>query len=161
MILRFYAELNDYLPEGTPREVAAPVADEATVGELIERLGVPLQHVDLIVVDGVSVTREHVVRSGGRVALYPVFETFDVGPEVKLRPRPLRRMRFAVTPELEPLGDRLRERGYDVDHGGGGPGRVLLTTGPVSPGATHALVVEPGEADEQLRWLSDRLHLGP
>lgn len=59
------------------------------VGELIAALGVPLEEVDLLLIDGLSQEFEYCLKGGERVAVYPVFERFDISPMVRLPGRPL------------------------------------------------------------------------
>jgi hypothetical protein len=164
--LRFYAELNDHV--SGDREVECVVEADAEVGVLIERCGVPLSEVELIVVEGESVGPEHRVRSGARVGVYPVFESFDITPEARLRARPLRVTRFLVEGHLAPLGELLRCHGYDVLESDEpvdqrrSEGRIVLTTAPEVIGdetLTHCLLVAAGDPDDQLGEVARRLHL--
>jgi hypothetical protein len=50
---------------------------------------VPHTEVDLILVDGLSVGFERVLRGGERVAVYPEFERLDIAAQQRLRLRPL------------------------------------------------------------------------
>ena len=50
---------------------------------------------------------------GERVAVFPVFERFDISPTSRLRPRPLRQVRFVVEPAMEKLARLLRLAGLD------------------------------------------------
>src|SRR5574339_1085641 len=78
---RFYAELNDFLAlDRRGREFSAPCARAATTKHMIEALGVPHTEVELILVNGESVGFEQMLTDGDRVAVYPVFEAFDVAP---------------------------------------------------------------------------------
>lgn len=159
--LRFYAELNDYLLEGADRVVECAVGDGEEVGRLIQACGVPLDVVEMILVDGVSVSPTYRAGPGDRVAVYPVFEAFDVSSELRIRTLPLRRTRFTVTPELPALAGLLRDRGFDVQvDSTAAAGRILLTTDAVQlEGTTHGLLVEGDEPAAQLRRLVERLHL--
>jgi hypothetical protein len=86
---RFYAELNDFLPEPRrKRDFEVEVDRARSVKDAIECCGVPHTAVDLIIVDGRSVDFSHVLRGGERVAVYPMFEALDISPLVRLRPRP-------------------------------------------------------------------------
>jgi len=89
VILRFYAELNDLLPDGLEREVPVDLSECATVSDAIAMLGVPLKEVDLILVNGASVDPHYRLRKGDRVSLFPIFETFDISPLVRIREKPL------------------------------------------------------------------------
>jgi hypothetical protein len=87
---RFYEELNDHLPpHRRKRPFTVEFEGEPTVGELIAALGVPAAEVDLILVDGESADFEHRLTGGERVAVYPIFERFDITPTVRLPGRPL------------------------------------------------------------------------
>ena len=116
--LRFYEELNDFLPEAR-RRVAFPVeVDRArSVKDAIEAAGVPHTEVDLVIVDGVSVDFSHLLRGGERVAVYPMFESLDIAPLVRLRPAPLRDPRFVADTHLGKLARHLRMAGFDTLHG--------------------------------------------
>ena len=94
---RFYAELNDHLP---PRQQYRTVERDflvpASVKDMIEGFGVPHTEVDLVLVNGESSDFSRLVRNGDRVALYPVFESLDMAPEVRLRPEALRELSFVL-----------------------------------------------------------------
>ncbi|MGD2063877.1 MAG: Mut7-C RNAse domain-containing protein [Nitrospirota bacterium] len=113
--LRLYEELNDYLPEErSKRTFAYEVAEGASLGEVVDGLGVPRGEVDLALVDGEAVGFDHRVRDGERIALYPVFESLDVGSVTALPGRPLRESRFALDVHLGRLARYLRLLGFDA-----------------------------------------------
>lgn len=114
---RFYAELNDFLPPEA-RGCTLPYAfqGEPTVKEAVEALGVPHVEVELIVVNGESVDFAYRLQDGDRVAVYPVFESLDVSPVLKVRPEPLRRIAFAVDAHLGKLARILRLLGFNTVH---------------------------------------------
>jgi len=112
---RFYEELNDFLSPVYRRVAFSHVFDGTpTVKDRIEALGVPHTEVELILVDGVSVDFKHRLRGGERVAVYPVFECFDVAPLIRLRPAPLRETRFMLDVHLGRLAALLRLLGFDT-----------------------------------------------
>jgi len=125
---RFYAELLDFFPPLKRREAERRgLAREATempfrfhvpptVKDAIESLGVPHVEVDLILVNGVSVDFAHRLADGDRVSVYPVFESLDIAPLVRLRPAPLRRTAFVADVHLRRLARLLRLLGFDVRH---------------------------------------------
>jgi len=87
---RFYEELNDHLPpHRRKRTFPVEIAGESTVGELIVDLGVPCDEVDLLLVEGESSDFGRRLTGGERVAVYPVFERFDITPATRLPGRPL------------------------------------------------------------------------
>lgn len=113
--LRFYAELNDLLPPRRRyRTLVRTLPSAASVKDVIEAEGVPHTEVDLIVVNGAPVGFDHRVRDGDRIAVYPVFESFDLTPVSRLRPEPLRVLRFIVDAHLGTLARHLRLLGFDT-----------------------------------------------
>jgi uncharacterized protein with PIN domain len=116
--LRFYEELNDFLPEERRKRAFTVEVDRArSVKDAIEAVGVPHTEVDLVIVDGRSVDFTHLLRGGERVAVYPMFERLDIAPLVRLRPRPLRDPRFVADTHLGKLARHLRMAGFDTLYG--------------------------------------------
>jgi hypothetical protein len=115
VVLRFYAELNDYLPHSR-RAVTFPleIQRNSLVGNIIESMGVPATEVDLVLVNGRSVPFDHPVHEGDRISVYPVFESFDISPVQHVRERPLRSPRFVLDVHLGKLATYLRLLGFDV-----------------------------------------------
>ena len=113
--IRFYAELNDFLPvEKRQVTIAHAVKERATVKHVIEALGVPHTEVDLILVNGESVDFSYLVQDGDRISVYPVFESFDISPLLRVRPLPLREPRFVLDGHLGKLAGHLRMLGFDT-----------------------------------------------
>ncbi len=137
--VRFYAELNDFLPPGRRgRMTAYSFEVSGSVKDMIEALGVPHTEVDLILVNGVSEDFSYRVRDGDRISVYPVFEAIDISPLVRLRPQPLREPRFVADTHLGRLAAYLRMLGFDTVYRADAPdeelaqmatneGRILLT----------------------------------
>ncbi len=115
VFLRFYAELNDFLPPER-RMVEFPHAFlvPTPVRDIIESAGVPHTEVDLILVNGRSVDLSHVIEDGDRISVYPVFESLDITPVLRVRPKPLRRPRFVLDVHLGRLAAYLRMVGFDA-----------------------------------------------
>lgn len=112
---RFYEELNDFLPPAQrKRTLRYEFNGRPGIKDSIESFGVPHTEVDLIVVNGESVGFGYPLQHGDRVAVYPVFESFDISPLVKLRDLPLRRTAFVADVNLGKLARRLRMLGFDV-----------------------------------------------
>jgi hypothetical protein len=111
---RFYAELNDFLP---PTDRTSLLTREFGVGgsvkDMIESFGVPHTEIDVVLVNGKSVDFSHRVGDGDRITVYPVFESFDVGNIVRVRPQPLRESRFVLDAHLGALARLLRLLGFD------------------------------------------------
>jgi hypothetical protein len=112
---RFYAELNDFLPPSR-RFVAFRESFEVrgSVKDMIESLGVPHTEVDLILANGESVDFSYLVQEGDRISVYPVFESIDITPVLRVRPRPLRQTRFVLDIHLGRLANYLRMLGFDA-----------------------------------------------
>ena len=81
---------------------------------MIEALGVPHPEIDLIVVNGVSVDFDYLVRDGDHIQVYPFFVEVDVYPQVRLRPDPLPEARFVLDTHLGKLANLLRMLGFDT-----------------------------------------------
>lgn len=112
---RFYEELNDFLaPQRRRGEFEADCARAATVKHMIEALGVPHTEVELVLVNGESVTFDHLLRDGDRVAVYPTFEAIDITPLLRVREHPMRRTRFIADAHLGGLAHLLRMTGFDT-----------------------------------------------
>ncbi len=114
---RFYEELNDFLPRQLRKiSFPHPFSGRPAIKDSIEALGVPHTEIDLILANGVSVGFDYHVGDGDRIAVYPVFESIDITPIIRLRPRPLRRTRFVLDVQLAKLARLLRMLGFDALH---------------------------------------------
>lgn len=111
---RFYEELNDFLaPPLRRRSFVHAFDDTPAVKDRIQSLGIPHTEVDLILVDGEPAPFTRRLHGGERVAVYPVFECFDVSGLAALRPHPLREPRFVLDVHLGRLASYLRLLGFD------------------------------------------------
>ncbi len=111
---RFYEELNDFLPARfRKKSFEYSFTGTPSVKNCIESIGAPHTEVDLILVDGVSVDFETLLEGGEKVSVYPVFETLDISPVIRLHPKPLRESRFVVDVNLGKLAQKLRKQ---IDH---------------------------------------------
>jgi AmmeMemoRadiSam system protein B len=173
--VRAYAELNDFLPPALRgATMRRPFRSHQTVKDVIEAIGIPHTEVDLIVADGESVGFDHRPTSGGRIAVYPVFESLDIGPIGRLRPTPLRDPRFVVDINLGRLARLLRLLGFDatcdrhLDDGdladiGVREHRIVLTRDRgllKRKQITHGLFVRAETPDDQIVDVLRRLDLG-
>ncbi len=112
---RFYAELNDHLAaEQQYRTIEKPFFVAGTVKDMIESFGVPHPEVELVVANGESVDFLYVVRDGDRIGVYPVFESLDITPELRVRAQPLREPKFVLDVHLGKLAAYLRMLGFDT-----------------------------------------------
>ncbi len=113
--LRFYEELNDFLPEEKRKKrFEHHYIDRTSVKDLIESLGIPHTEVDLILVKGNSVNFKYLINDGDDISVYPVFESFDISDLQHLRPKPLRKPKFVADVHLGRLTRYLRMMGLDV-----------------------------------------------
>jgi len=114
-LFRFYAELNDFLPEeDREKQLARRFDASGSVKDLIESFGVPHTEVDLVVANGESVDFAYAVRDGDRVSVYPVFESLDISSISRVRAAPLRALRFLLDVHLGRLAAYLRMAGFDA-----------------------------------------------
>ena len=112
---RFYEELNDFLPPPRRKvDFSVPLPPAATVKHMVEALGVPHTEVELVLVNGESVGFDRRLGDGDRVAVYPMFESFDVTPLLRVRAAPLRTTRFLADAHLGALARLLRLLGFDT-----------------------------------------------
>jgi hypothetical protein len=72
--VRFYAELNDFLPRWRRKRPTTCYFDvSGSVKDMIEALGVPHTEVDLILANDESVDFSYRVQDGDKISVYPVF----------------------------------------------------------------------------------------
>jgi uncharacterized protein with PIN domain len=113
--LRFYEELNDFLPAGRKKQsFEVAFRGRQTVKDIIESNGVPHIEVDLILVNGQPKEFGYLVCDGDRISVYPVFETFNISPVNVLRRKPLRKTAFILDVHLGRLKKYLRIFGFDT-----------------------------------------------
>jgi uncharacterized protein with PIN domain len=74
---------------------------------------VPHPEIDLILADGRSVDFSYRLTHMSRISVYPVFESFDISPLVRLRPEPLRHSTFVLDVHLGKLARMMRLLGFD------------------------------------------------
>ena len=124
---RFYEELNDFLPaEKRKKRFAHCFKERASIKDMIEALGVPHTEVDLILINGESVDFSRIVQDEDVISVYPVFESLDIRQVSKVRPEPLRQIRFVLDVHLGRLARILRMLGFDVLHQKDfSPGKIL------------------------------------
>lgn len=111
---RFYAQLNDFLPE-VQRQVRFRYRFRGKPGikDAIEALGPPHTEIDLILVDAEAVGFEYALQDGDRVSVYPRFSSFDISSMNHLRPPDLEPLRFVLDMHLGRLAAYLRMTGFD------------------------------------------------
>ncbi len=113
--LRFYEELNDFLPGDKKRQqLSVAYKGRQTVKDIIESHGVPHIEVDLVLVNGKPVDFGYLVQHEDKISVYPVFESFDISSVSKLRDKSLRKTAFILDVHLGRLKNYLRLLGFDT-----------------------------------------------
>lgn len=111
--LRFYAELNDFLPHAQRgRTLHHTVTERASVKDMVESLGVPHTEIDLILAGDDPVTFDYLVADGDRLAVYPRWHTLD--SDTHLQPPLPDPARFVLDVHLGRLAAYLRMLGFDT-----------------------------------------------
>jgi len=171
---RFYEELNDFLPPVKRKTwFIYEFEGKPAVKDAVEAIGVPHTEVDLILVNGESVDFSHHLADGGRVSVYPVFESLDITNATKLRKAPLREPAFILDVHLGKLAKYLRLFGFDtlydnerddseIIRAAVRENRIILTrdVGILKNGSvTHGYWVRSKNTKEQLREVMERFDL--
>lgn len=135
--LRFYAQLNDFLPAvRRGRRFACTLRNAASVKDVIEAIGVPHPEVDVILVNGSAEDFRYRLRDGDTVTVYPPFHDIDIAGVRRLSTPPQDPVRFAADEHLGKLASLLRLAGFDAASAAGDEAltalaaadrRVLLT----------------------------------
>jgi len=113
--LRFYAELNDFLRDAQKQtRFKIELNRRTSVKDLIESLGVPHTEVEVILANGKSVDFSYIVKRQDDLSIYPMFESVDVTPILRLREEPLRDTCFVLDCHLGRLARYLRQFGFDT-----------------------------------------------
>jgi len=172
--LRFYEELNDFLPpERRKVGFTHALTRRTAVKDLIESFGVPHTEVELILANGEPVEFSYIVQPDDRISVYPMFESLDASPLIRLREKPLRDTRFVVDANLGQLARYLRLLGFDalyrndftdaqVAQIGSEEHRVVLTRDRAllkQKIITHCYFVRAAKPHEQVREVLARLDL--
>lgn len=113
--LRFYADLNDFLP-GPRRQQRFLHRFEGTVSvkDMVESLGVPHPEIALILANGLSVSFAYLVQDGDDLSVYPHFTALDLSGTERAAPDPLPEPRFVLDTHLGRLASHLRMLGFDT-----------------------------------------------
>lgn len=113
--LRFYEELNDFLPDSKKKKrYKINISGRQTVKDLIESQGIPHTEIDLILVNSKPVKLDHIIHDRDDISVYPVFESFDISTVTLIENRPLRDSKFVLDVHLGRLAKYLRVMGFDT-----------------------------------------------
>lgn len=112
---RFYAELNEFLPEAQrQQDLSFALNGRTSVKHPIEAFGVPHTEVALILANGDAVGFDYLLQPGDHVSVYPAWHTVDREGESHLRPPLQRPVRFLLDVHLGQLARYLRLLGFDA-----------------------------------------------
>lgn len=100
-----HGDLRDFSSESSARFTGEP-----SIKDVIESIGVPHPEIDLVVLDGASITLETKARDGMTLELFPVRE----GPDFQPRLIPPGAPRFVLDGHLGKLARILRLLGFDT-----------------------------------------------
>ena len=162
---RFYEELNGFLPESRRKtDFEAPFTGKRSIKDMIEALGVPHTEIDLILVNGVSVGFDYILKDHDRVSVYPVFESFNITHVTRLRKIPLRRNKFIADIHLGNIVKYMRVLGLDVYYDTSISSREMIEISHIEnriiltrskklfkfKDVTHGIFIRPGTPKEQI-----------
>ena len=112
---RFYAELNDFLPnERKQKAFTYQLKTPVTISEAIESLNVPLSEIDLVLINSKPAEMNQTLHENDYISVYPVFESFDISSVSNNHKKPLRTTRFILDAHLGKLAKYLRMLGFDT-----------------------------------------------
>lgn len=111
----FHDELNDFLPK-IRRDVLFLVSfnGHETVKHMIESFGVPHTEVNIILINGISVSFDQKLIGGDHVNVYPTDDNIRHPGSISLKPNPMKEFRFVVDGHLGKLAAYLRLLGFDT-----------------------------------------------
>lgn len=175
IIIRFYEELNDFLPPDKRKCTFTHVLKKTgSVKDLIESLGIPHTEIDLIIVNGISVNFCYQVKNNDHISVYPVFTSLDISPLIRCQPEPLCNTRFVLDVHLGRLAAYLRMLGFntlyrnDIDDPeladiSVNEHRILLTCDRrllMRKQITHGYFVRERQPEKQILEILQRFNLG-
>ncbi len=113
--IRFYAQLNDFLPpEGRRQAIPYDFDVSGSIKDAIEAMGVPHTEVDFILVNGNPVDFGYRIQDGDRVSVFPRFRSIPISPLTHLQLPALKQARFVADGHLGRLAAYLRMLGFDT-----------------------------------------------
>jgi len=115
--LRFYEELNDFLPPKLRKvRFEKKLKFSTTVKDIIESCGVPHTEVKLILINGKSTDFNYHINDKDDISLYPIFESIDISGLTKLESSLPEEVKFIAGRNVGKLVRNLRLLGFDVVH---------------------------------------------
>ncbi|QOJ24315.1 MAG: Mut7-C ubiquitin/RNAse domain-containing protein [Gammaproteobacteria bacterium] len=112
--IRFYRTLNDFIaPTLADTEIIHNFDRKASIKDMIESFNVPHTEVERIVVNGIAVGFNYIVRNGDCIEVFPACENLSTIPACQLRPALLPPLLFVADSNLGRLARYLRLLGFD------------------------------------------------
>ncbi len=70
--VQLYATLSQYLPKGSlNRKAVIECADGITVGQVIDQLGIPKEHSNMVLINGINARDDAPLKDGDILAVFP------------------------------------------------------------------------------------------
>ncbi|MFO8088462.1 MAG: Mut7-C RNAse domain-containing protein [Desulfatiglandaceae bacterium] len=174
VVLRFYEELNDFLPPWRRKHAfEMEFVGERSVKDMTESLGVPHTEIDLILANGKSVGFDYILEDGDYISVYPVFEHLNLRNVTRLRETPLRETRFIADVNLKHIVEYMKLLGFDVYFDPSlcakeilsisrSENRIILTKSRKLlklKDVTHAIFIREGPVEEEVKRIIDYLDI--
>jgi uncharacterized protein with PIN domain len=113
--IRAFGNLNDFLPSDyRQKPFRVKLNPGQTVKDAVESAGIPHVEIDVLTLNGHSVSFDALLRSGDLVNVYPLAESFSDSSVVHLRPALPADVRFILDVHLGKLAKYLRMLGFDT-----------------------------------------------
>ena len=113
--VRFYAELNDFLPaDQQGKQLRVELDRRTSIKDMLEALGVPHTEIMTLIVNSKSVNFDYIVNAGDHISVYPPFSEIDISSVQKLGEYTQNEFRFVLDCHLGRLARYLRQCGFDT-----------------------------------------------
>lgn len=114
--LRFYEELNEFIPEEKRKiRFSHTIPFRTSVKDLIESFNIPHTQVNMIIVNDEQRNFSYLVHDNDRISVYPFFHTFNVSSISKIHQKIPNKIRFIADQHLGKLARNLRMCGLDTE----------------------------------------------
>ncbi len=112
--LRFYQSLNDFIRLALRNsEISYYLDRKASIKDMIESFNVPHTEVEQILVNGIAVDFNYIVKNGDYIQVYSAYESSETRGLLQLRPKLLPPQKFIIDANLGKLARYLRLLGFD------------------------------------------------
>ena len=114
--LRFYEELNDFLPEEKRKvRFIHTIPIRTSIKDLIESFNIPHTQVSMILVNDEQKDFSYLVDDNDRISVYPFFHSFNVTSVSRIHHNIPKKIRFIADQHLGNLARYLRLCGIDTE----------------------------------------------